>query len=91
MYLCVCVCTHLFSGVHLRLHAPRNISLSLSLSLSAQVWICAFMLCGALHGGITVGEVESEHSAELRSLIDELGAAGEKELGVTLAPGAYER
>ena len=67
------------------------LSLSLSLSLSAQVWICAFMLCGALHGGITVGEVESEHSAELRSLIDELGAAGEKELGVTLAPGAYER
>ena len=55
------------------------------------MWICAFMLCGALHGGITVGEVESEHSAELRSLIDELGAAGEKELGVTLAPGAYER
>ena len=29
-----------------------------------QVWICAFMLVGALHGGVTVGAVEVGHSAQ---------------------------
>jgi hypothetical protein len=59
--------------------------------LEKHVWICAFMLVGALHGGITVGEVEEKHSEELRALVGELCAAGEAALGVTLADGAYDR
>lgn len=30
--------------------------------LEKLVWICAFMLVGARHGGCTVGEVESQAS-----------------------------
>jgi len=56
-----------------------------------QVWICAFMMVGALHGGTSVGAVESEHAEELASLVAELCAAGEAELGVTLEPGAMPR
>ncbi|KAL1523940.1 hypothetical protein AB1Y20_018856 [Prymnesium parvum] len=59
--------------------------------LEKHVWICAFMLVGALHDGITVGEVEAKHSDELRAVIEELIAAGETELGVRLDDGAYER
>ena len=42
------------------------------------------MLVGAKHGGVTVGEVEAAHSAEVEALISELGAAGAAALGVTL-------
>jgi hypothetical protein len=59
--------------------------------LEKHVWICAFMMVGALNGGVTVGEVESKHADQLRALVDELCAAGEKALGVKLAPGAYYR
>ena len=59
--------------------------------LEKHVWICAFMMVGALHGGITVGQVESEHTDELRQLVDELVAAGEEELGVKLQPGVFDR
>jgi len=59
--------------------------------LEKHVWICAFMLVGALNGGVTVGEVESAHSEQLASLISELCAAGEAELGVKLPDGAYDR
>jgi len=59
--------------------------------LEKHVWICAFMMVGALHGGITVGQVEAEHADELRSLVEELCAAGEAELGVKLAPGVFDR
>ena len=59
--------------------------------LEKHVWICAFMLVGALNGGITVGEVEKEHSDQLRAVVTELCAAGEAALGVKLAPGAFER
>ena len=59
--------------------------------LEKHVWICAFMMCGALNGGCTVGDVEASHAAQLRPLVDELVAAGEAELGVKLAPGAYDR
>ena len=90
--------------------------------LEKHVWICAFMLVGALNGGawqrvrniegrqetlcawacqvtrsagdntgITVGEVEAEHSEQLRAVIAELCAAGATELGVKLDDGAYER
>lgn len=59
--------------------------------LEKHVWICAFMLVGALNGGVTVGEVESAHSAQLAAVVDELVAAGETALGVKLEPGAYGR
>ena len=55
--------------------------------LEKHVWICAFMLTGALNGGITVGEVEEKHSEQLKSIIDELIAAGEESLGVKLPAG----
>ena len=59
--------------------------------LEKHVWICAFMMTGALNGGITVGEVESQHTEQLRGLVTELCAAGEKALGVTLEAGVFER
>jgi len=59
--------------------------------LEKHVWICAFMLVGASHGGITVGEVEREHADELKALVGELAAAGAAELGVTLDDGVFER
>lgn len=59
--------------------------------LEKHVWICAFMLTGALHEGITVGEVEAEHKEELRAIIAELSAAGAAKLGVTLDAGVFER
>jgi len=59
--------------------------------LEKHVWICAFMMTGALNGGVTVGAVEAEHSAQLKALVNELCAAGEGALGVTLEDGVYER
>ena len=59
--------------------------------LEKHVWICAFMMVGALNGGVTVGDVESSHADELRPLVAELCAAGELELGVKLPAGAYDR
>eukprot|EP00965_Chrysotila_dentata_P072546 2396997-Pleurochrysis_carterae.AAC.2 len=58
--------------------------------LEKHVWICAFMLVGARHG-CTVGEVESAHADELRSLVGELVAAGEAKLGIKLSEGAFDR
>mmetsp|Transcript_82051 Transcript_82051/g.253601 ORF Transcript_82051/g.253601 Transcript_82051/m.253601 type:complete len:216 (-) Transcript_82051:181-828(-) len=40
-----------------------------------NIWIAAYMLVGALHGGCKVGEVESEHRREVDSLIGELAGA----------------
>ena len=59
--------------------------------LEKHVWICAFMLVGALNGGVTVGEVEAQHSEQLKAIVSELCAAGEAELGVTLDPRSFER
>lgn len=59
--------------------------------LEKHIWICAFMLVGALNGGVTVGEVESTHSDQLRAVVDQLAAAGAKELGVSLDDGVFER
>ena len=59
--------------------------------LEKHVWICSFMLTGALNGGITVGEVESQHSDQLRAFVEELCAAGEVRLGVKLPPGVFDR
>jgi len=53
-------------------------------------WACrgrsAYMLVGAAHGA-NVGEVEQRHGDEVDTLVDELAAAGAKELGVELARG----
>jgi ketopantoate reductase len=59
--------------------------------LDKLVWICAFMLVGARHGGCTVGEVEGSHAEEVSQLIRELEAAGGAALGVDIAPRAEER
>jgi hypothetical protein len=65
--------------------------------LEKHVWICAFMLVGALNGGITVGEtmVASrttwDKEKQLSLIIAELCAAGEEALGVKLPPRTLER
>jgi len=59
--------------------------------LEKHIWICAFMLVGALNGGITVGEVERDHRSQLGTVVAELVAAGESALGVTLEDGVFER
>ncbi|PSC76819.1 hypothetical protein C2E20_0698 [Micractinium conductrix] len=59
--------------------------------LEKLVWISAFMLAGARHGGCTVGEVEGQYKEEVGTLIDELAAAGAAALGVTLDAGVRER
>jgi len=40
-----------------------------------NMWIAAYMLVGALHGGCTVGDVESTHRSEVDNLISELATA----------------
>lgn len=59
--------------------------------LEKHIWICAFMLVGAGHGGITVGDVESLHRDEFAALANELAAAGSNELGVVLEDGLVDR
>jgi len=49
------------------------------------------MLTGALNGGVTVGEVESSHSEQLRVIVAELAASAEAVLDVKLEEGAFER
>ena len=55
------------------------------------IWIAAFMLVGAAHGGITVGEVEKTHRPEVVALIKELKSAVEGGLGVTFIEGVEDR
>jgi hypothetical protein len=50
-----------------------------------------FMLVGAKHGGVTVGEVESAHAAEVGALIEELSAAGAADMGISLDDGVVTR
>lgn len=60
--------------------------------LEKLVWICAFMLVGARHGGVSVGDVESKHAAEVDALIAELATAGAAALGgLTLGPDLAPR
>ncbi len=42
--------------------------------LEKHIWICAFMAVGAKYK-CTVGEVEKQHNAEVRALIEELAGA----------------
>ena len=55
------------------------------------IWICSFMLVGALHGGITVGEVEAEHREQVSDLILEMARAVEATQGVKFGPGVPAR
>jgi hypothetical protein len=59
--------------------------------LEKHIWICSFMLVGALNGGVTVGDVESKHAQQLADVVAELSAAGEQELGVKLDAGVLDR
>ena len=55
------------------------------------IWSCTFMLVGVIHGGKSVGETEAEHSDQVRLIIEELLAAAEKQLDLTMRPGALAR
>jgi hypothetical protein len=56
------------------------------------IWICSFMLVGALHGGVTVGEVEAQHKDQVSVLILELARAVEAtQKGVKFGPRVPER
>jgi len=56
------------------------------------IWISAFMGVGALQGGITVGQVESQHRQQVTEVIDDLCAAvTATQAGVKFGPGAGER
>lgn len=59
--------------------------------LEKHVWICSFMMVGALNGGITVGEVGESHTEQMEPLVAELCASGEAALGVKLPSGAFDR
>eukprot|EP01039_Chlorochromonas_danica_P004177 gene4177-4590_t len=59
--------------------------------LEKLIWISAFMVVGASHGGCTVGDVEKMYSAEVRALIKELAAATEDELSVHFDQGVENR
>ncbi|CAN0278404.1 unnamed protein product, partial [Ascophyllum nodosum] len=55
-----------------------------------HIWICAFMVCGAFHK-CNIGEVEVNHSDEVRALISEMQAAISAEYGVTFEEGVQDR
>lgn len=59
--------------------------------LEKLVWVCAFNLVGAVHGGITVGEVERDHRDEVEELIRELATFVRFTLSVALKTGLEER
>lgn len=60
--------------------------------LEKLVWICSFMVVGAMHGGCTVGEVEGGHKEEVAGLIEELYVAGCTDLGISAdTTGLVER
>jgi hypothetical protein len=54
---------------HSKAAAPR------SHPMDPSSLLCPYM-AGALNGGVTVGAVEAEHSAQLKALVNELCAAG---------------
>lgn len=58
--------------------------------LEKHIWICAFMAVGSKHG-CTVGEVEKEHSEEIRAVIAELAAAAAKRERVKFPEGIADR
>ncbi|XP_026387483.1 uncharacterized protein LOC113282651 isoform X1 [Papaver somniferum] len=59
--------------------------------LEKLIWICSFMLVGALHPGATVGVVEKEHRNEVSKLILELADAAAAEKGLVFDDAVEER
>ena len=60
--------------------------------LEKHVWICAFMLVGASHGGCTVGEVESTYTKEFEALASEMMRCWRGGTRRQTSPtGAYDR
>jgi len=59
--------------------------------LEKLVWISSFMLVGAVHGGITVGEVAEKHEDEVRDMIRELASFCRFTLSVALKTGLEDR
>ena len=59
--------------------------------LEKHIWICAFMAVGAKYKGITVGEVESTKTSEVRELIEQLGNAASKATGINFPEGLADR
>uniref|UniRef100_A0A7S2AS99 Uncharacterized protein n=1 Tax=Octactis speculum TaxID=3111310 RepID=A0A7S2AS99_9STRA len=55
------------------------------------IWICAFMVVGAVKGGITVGEVAKVHEEQVVSVILEMCAAVTEAKGVVFDAGTAER
>jgi hypothetical protein len=76
------------AGLSCKVLTPEEFQKSM---LEKLIWICAFMLVGARHGGCTVGEVEAVHGTEVRSLIRELVEAGSNALGITVNDGVEDR
>lgn len=76
------------AGLSCKVLQPHQFQKSM---LEKLIWICAFMLVGARHGGCTVGQVEAVHGEEVRNLISELAEAGSKALNITLDDGVEDR
>jgi len=56
-----------------------------------HMWICAFMLLGVHHGGVTVGEVESKHTDDLVQMVTEMQQAIQDKEGVKFEAKCPER
>lgn len=56
-----------------------------------HMWICSYMLIGALHPGIKVGEVATDHLDEHKALVAEMASALEDTYGIKLEEGYYDR
>jgi len=59
--------------------------------LEKLIWISAFMAVGAKYKGITVGEVESIHNAEVCKLIDQLALAASTKTNLSFPSGLGNR
>jgi hypothetical protein len=55
------------------------------------IWISAFMIVGASHGGCTVGEVETKYNEEVCSIINELSNSVSTEKGIKFPSLLKER
>eukprot|EP00188_Purpureofilum_apyrenoidigerum_P002494 Plantae.Rhodophyta-Purpureofilum_apyrenoidigerum.ctg25538.p1 GENE.Plantae.Rhodophyta-Purpureofilum_apyrenoidigerum.ctg25538~~Plantae.Rhodophyta-Purpureofilum_apyrenoidigerum.ctg25538.p1 ORF type:complete len:330 (+),score=74.01 Plantae.Rhodophyta-Purpureofilum_apyrenoidigerum.ctg25538:183-1172(+) len=59
--------------------------------LEKLIWISAFMLIGAVHGNITVGEVESKHRNEVGEMVGEMALMLRTTLATVLFPELESR
>lgn len=59
--------------------------------LEKLIWICVFNLIGAVHGGITMGQVADKHQNEVDELVTELGTMLRFTLAVGMMNGTEKR